>query len=311
MSGKGARENIFPTRMNSTITKTRLKGAQTGHSLLKKKADALNKRFRVILTKIDEAKRKMGRVMQLAAFSLAEVTYAAGGDIAYMIQESVGEATFQVRAKQENVSGTILPAFEAIKSGTGAAAGGSNGAGGQQSEGGTSTPSGSQASRAFNPSSSCLSSLFVIEHMDLTKRVCAVFGLTGLGRGGQQINRCRETFAKAVETLVELASLQTAFVILDEVIKMTNRRVNALEHVVIPRLENTISYINSELDEMDREEFFRLKKIQSKKKRDTAAKDLEDAQKRQEADERRKDRSEPAQAEPTNLLQEKDEDIIF
>ena len=32
-----------PTRMNLTVTKTRLKGAQTGHSLLKKKADALNK----------------------------------------------------------------------------------------------------------------------------------------------------------------------------------------------------------------------------------------------------------------------------
>lgn len=32
--------------------KTRLKGAQKGHSLLKKKADALNLRFREILKKI-------------------------------------------------------------------------------------------------------------------------------------------------------------------------------------------------------------------------------------------------------------------
>ncbi len=53
-------------------------------------------------------------------------------------------------------------------------------------------------------------------------------------------------------------------------IKATNRRVNALEHIMIPRLENTVKYINSELDEMDREDFFRLKKIQAKKKRDTA-----------------------------------------
>lgn len=48
--------------------------------------------------------------------------------------------------------------------------------------------------------------------------------------------------------------------ILDEVIKVVNRRVNAIEHVIIPRTENTIKYINSELDELDREEFFRLKK---------------------------------------------------
>ena len=40
--------------------------------------------------------------------------------------------------------------------------------------------------------------------------------------------------------------------ILDEVIKATNRRVNAIEHVIIPRLDNTVAYINSELDEMDR-----------------------------------------------------------
>lgn len=83
------------------------------------------------------------------------------------------------------------------------------------------------------------------------------FNLTGLGRGGQQVIKAREVYAKAIETLVELASLQTAFTILDEVIRATNRRVNAIEHVVIPRLENTIKYVLSELDEMDREEFFR------------------------------------------------------
>lgn len=130
--------------------------------------------------------------MQLAAFSLAEVTYSAG-DISYQIQEAAREASFTVEATQENVSGVILPSFRAkrIKAEAGSA---------------------------------------------------SDFGLTGLGRGGQQIQKAREIYAKAVETLVELASLQTAFVILDEVIRMTNRRVNALEHVVIPRLENTIKW---------------------------------------------------------------------
>ena len=53
---------------------------------------------------------------------------------------------------------------------------------------------------------------------------------------------------------------------MDDVIKLTNRRVNAIEYVIIPKLDNTIRFIISELDEQDREEFFRLKKIQGKKK---------------------------------------------
>ena len=56
MSGTGPRESIFPTRMALTNTKTRLKGAQTGHSLLAKKRDALTTRFRAILRKVDEVR---------------------------------------------------------------------------------------------------------------------------------------------------------------------------------------------------------------------------------------------------------------
>jgi V-type H+-transporting ATPase subunit D len=135
--------------------KGKLKGAETGHSLLKRKSEALTKRFREITRRIDEAKRKMGRVMQIAAFSLAEVTYAVGGDIGYQIQESVKAARFRVRTKQENVSGVFLPQFESY-----------------MTEGNND------------------------------------FAMTGLGKGGQQVQRCRETYARAVETLVELASLQ-------------------------------------------------------------------------------------------------------
>ena len=162
--------------------------------------------------------------MQLASFSLAEVTYATG-DISYLVQEQAKTASFRVKAKQENVSGVMLPAFDVDR-----VAGSGKG----------SKPSALKLAFAYRP----------FRRID--------FNLTGLGRGGQQVLRSKEVYAKAVETLVELASLQTAFTILDEVIRATNRRVNAIEHVIIPRLENTAKYIISELDEMDREEFFRF-----------------------------------------------------
>lgn len=96
------------------------------------------------------------------------------------------------------------------------------------------------------------------------------FELMGLGRGGTEIRKSVKHYERALDVLVALASLQTSFVTLDEVIKVTNRRVNAIEHVIIPRFERGISYINSELDEREREEFYRLKKIQEKKKKRVA-----------------------------------------
>jgi len=211
MSGK-ERLNVFPSRMALATMKQRLKGAQKGHSLLKKKADALTMRFRQILKKIIETKMKMGDVMKESVFSLAEAKFTTG-DFSHVVLQNVNKAQLKVRSKKDNVAGVQLPVFEHYTDGVDS------------------------------------------------------YELTGLSRGGQQIDKLKKNYSKAVELLVQLASLQTSFVTLDEVIKITNRRVNAIEHVIIPRIENTLSYITTELDEREREEFFRLKKIQEKKKK--------------------------------------------
>jgi len=212
MSGRD-RLNIFPSRMAMTIMKGRLKGAQKGHSLLKKKADALQMRFRQILKKIVDTKSLMGDVMKEAQFSLAEAKFTVGNDFNAIVLQNVTKAQTKVKSRKDNVAGVNLPSFECYQDG--------------------------------NDS----------------------YEFAGLARGGQQLAKLKKNYAKAVQLLVELASLQTSFLTLDEVIKVTNRRVNALEHVVIPRIERTLDYITSELDEREREEFYRLKKIQEKKKK--------------------------------------------
>jgi V-type H+-transporting ATPase subunit D len=49
--------DYFYSTRAQMIMKARLKGAQKGHSLLKRKADALQMRFRMILGKIIEVRR--------------------------------------------------------------------------------------------------------------------------------------------------------------------------------------------------------------------------------------------------------------
>jgi len=71
-------------------------------------------------------------------------------------------------------------------------------------------------------------------------------------------------FENLVETLIQAAEIETTMKKLLEEIERTKRRVNALEFKVIPELEEAKAFIELRLQEMERENTFRLKRIKDK-----------------------------------------------
>jgi V/A-type H+-transporting ATPase subunit D len=68
-------------------------------------------------------------------------------------------------------------------------------------------------------------------------------------------------FQQMVPKLLELAQSEKTLMLIGDEIERTRRRVNALEYVLIPNLEETRKYIEVKLGEMERSNLTRLMKV--------------------------------------------------
>ena len=59
----------------------------------------------------------------------------------------------------------------------------------------------------------------------------------------------------------QLAEIENSVCRLADAVEKTQKRSNALNNIMIPRLEETVKFITQALDEKEREEFSRLKVI--------------------------------------------------
>lgn len=78
------------------------------------------------------------------------------------------------------------------------------------------------------------------------------------------IDDTASAFEELVESIIKSAEIETTMKRLLDEIESTKRRVNALEFKVIPELSEARDFIKMRLDEMEREELFRLKKIKAR-----------------------------------------------
>ena len=88
------------------------------------------------------------------------------------------------------------------------------------------------------------------------------YGLLG---SSARIDEAADAYEELLETIILAAEVETAMKKMLEEIETTKRRVNALEFTLLPQLYENQEYIEQKLEEQEREEIFRLKKIKAKK----------------------------------------------
>jgi V/A-type H+-transporting ATPase subunit D len=81
--------------------------------------------------------------------------------------------------------------------------------------------------------------------------------------GSTRLDQAAAAFEEALNAIMELAAAEERARRVAQELEKTKRRVSALDNVIVPRLQGSIRMIEDKLEELERENFSRLKKIKA------------------------------------------------
>ncbi len=97
-------------------------------------------------------------------------------------------------------------------------------------------------------------------------------GMTyGFADSNIAVDRAAREMRKVLPSIFKAAEFENAIFRLAKELERTQRLLNALEYMIIPRYESSIRYIQQTLEEREREEFVRLKHVKKVLERKTEA----------------------------------------
>ena len=199
--------DVKPTRSELMKLKQKIKLANSGHNLLKKKRDGLIMEFFEILKKAKTVRQELIEYYRQAVYKM-NIARAAESDVTI---RSVAMAIAHIpviQLKTKNIMGVVVPEIESEN----------------------------------------------IEK-DFTNRG---YGFVTVP---SKVDEAAYAYEKTVEKAVRVAEIETKIKKLLAEIEKTKRRANALEFAVIPQLTAMKKLITLRLEEIERENVFRLKRM--------------------------------------------------
>ncbi|NLJ94815.1 MAG: V-type ATP synthase subunit D [Clostridiaceae bacterium] len=221
---------VNPNRMELLRLRQQLNVARRGHKLLKDKRDELMRQFLAIVKKnkalrdeVEELLTVYNQAMILARAVMPE----------QVIESALyaGHDNFYVQMKTKNVMSVTVPEF--------------------------SLPATGDLKKAAKNTNTEQQSNGVDQDKSQQKTLLP-YGLSGVSG---ELDQAILALQQALPAMIELANIEKTTQLLANEISKTRRRVNSLEHRMIPDLEDTIRSITMKMEENERANTTRLMKV--------------------------------------------------